>query len=603
MTNQTRPNVVFILADDLGWMDTSLYGSAYFETPNIERMAKRGMMFTNAYAANPLCSPTRASIQTGQYPARIGLTSACGHLPEERLETALATNSIQPFHKTITPESVTRLDLKYPSLGKLFKQAGYATGYMGKWHMGYDPYNAPQHGYDTVVGAGHFPGPCQWGYYYPGANNVCPGGTDGQHLDDFVTDKAIEFIEHNRDDPFLLMLCLYDVHSPFEGKPDLVEKYSAKCEPYSAPQSHPVYGAMVEEVDLCVGRVTQALNDVGVDDNTILVFFSDNGGDMYDKPDGVLPTSNAPLRGGKANLFEGGVREPLVVVWPDKVPADQRSDAFVSSVDFYPTLLELAGIQLPDGHVVDGVSQVPVWCGEAEAVRDEIFCFFPHYTPATGQLPGVSLRVGDWKLIRYFYDSPDQTHRYELYNLRDDLGETRNLAGQDPQRVKNMDSRIEEILRDTKCVVPVKHDGYDRTAKEAYAGWRNAVVIDERRNELRRDKTGLNFDATSFGPAFVCEDVPRVTGELTCAIALQSNLDGCGQITWNEGDGRLPRSVSFFYRGGPKKQTVQCALSCDNPIESLRLEPSRLPGMMSLGSVCLESKAGDLIKQWDYSHA
>lgn len=226
---------------------------------------------------------------------------------------------------------------------------------------------------------------------------------------------------------------------------------------------------------------------------------------------------------GKANLFEGGTREPLVVVWPDRIPAGTRSDAFVSSIDFYPTFLELAGISLPETHHVDGISQIPVWCEDAESVREEVFCFFPHYTPATGQLPATSLRVGDWKLIRYFHDNPDQTHRYELFNLRDDLGETRNLAEKDPERVENMDARIEDFLRDTECVVPVKHETYDRAVEEAYEGWRNAVVVHKERNELKRDKTGLNFDATSFGPAFICEEIPENSGELICAITLQSD--------------------------------------------------------------------------------
>ena len=324
---------------------------------------------------------------------------------------------------------------------------------------------------------------------------------------------------------------------------------------------------------------------------------------MYDRPNGVLPTSNAPLRGGKANLFEGGTREPLVVVWPGKVPAGERSDAFVNSVDFYPTFLELAGIDLPDEHVVDGISQVPVWCDTAKAVRDEIFCFFPHYTPATGQLPGASLRVGDWKLIRYFHDNPDQTHRYELFNLRDDVGETRNIADQEPARVKNMDGRIEEVLRDTECMVPVKHDAYDQTAKEAYAGWRNAVVVDERKNEVKRCKDGIEIDATSFGPAFVCEDVPESTGELTCTIALQSNVDGLGQMIWYEEEGTLPRSVSFSYPASPEMQKVQCVISSQDNIKALRLEPSRLPGKMLLGSVHLENEAGDVSKNWVFNNA
>lgn len=595
-----QPNIVFILADDLGWMDTSLYGSDYYETPHIERMAARGVTFTNAYAANPLCSPTRASIQTGQYPARLGLTSACGHLPEERLETELAIKENQPNHKALTPLSITRLDLKHQTLGKVFKAAGYATGYMGKWHMGSDPYNAPQHGYDEVVGAGHFPSPCHWGYYYPGANNVCPGGADGQHLDDFVTDKAVAFVQRHAGNPFLLMLNLYDVHTPIQGKPELIEKYRAKREPYSAPQSHPVYAAMVEEVDICVGRVMDALDELGIADNTMLVFFSDNGGNMYDKPDGVFPTSNAPLRGGKANLYEGGTREPLVVVWPERIPAGIRSDALFSSVDFYPTFLEIAGIAVPEGHVFDGVSQVPVLSGTAESVRNEVFCYFPHYTPATGQLPAASLRIGDWKLIRYFHDNPDQTHRYELFHLGEDPSEACNLADREPDRVVEMDAQIEWYLSGTGCLLPVRSESYDKNAEPAFDGWRNAVVVYSERNPAELTSQGLSIDATSFGPAFLCEDIPATSGELTLTLRLQSPVGGNGQVSWYEEGQALPGNAFFAYESSDAGQSIEIPLPCEGALTALRLEPSRLPGPMAIISVCLRDAEGKPVRLWDF---
>jgi arylsulfatase A-like enzyme len=472
---------------------------------------------------------------------------------------------------------------------------------MGKWHMGSDPYNAPQHGYDEVVGAGHFPSPCRWGYYYPGANNVCPGGADGQHLDDFVTDKAVAFMQKHAGDPFLLMLNLYDVHTPIQGKPELIEKYRAKREPYSAPQSHPVYAAMVEEVDICVGRVMDALDDLGIADNTMLVFFSDNGGDMYDKPDGVLPTSNAPLRAGKANLYEGGTREPLVVAWPERVPAGVRSDAFFSSVDFYPTFLEMAGIAVPHGHAVDGVSQVPVLSGTAESVRDEIFCFFPHYTPATGQLPSASLRIGGWKLIRYFHDNPDQTHRYELFHLGDDPGEAKNLADQEPDRVAEMDARIEWYLSDTGCLVPVPSESYDRHAEKSFDGWRNAVVVDNEKNPVGVSRDGLCFDATSFGPAFLCEEIPESSGELTLTLGLQSPVGGSGQVSWHEEGQALPGNAFFSYEGSDAQQSIEIALPCRGALSALRLEPSRLPGPMVIRSVCLMDAGDCRLRLWDFS--
>jgi len=358
---------------------------------------------------------------------------------------------------------------------------------------------------------------------------------------------------------------------------------------------------MVEEVDLCVGKVLDSLDSLGIADNTLLVFFSDNGGDMYDRPDGVLPTSNAPLRGGKANLFEGGTREPLVVVWPGQAPAGKRSDAFVSAVDFYPTFLETAGIPLPEGHVVDGVSQVPVLCGEAESVREEVFCFFPHYTPATGQLPGASLRIGDWKLIRYFHDNPDQTHRYELFNLAEDLSETRNLADQHPERVKKMDARIEAILTETRATVPVKNEAYDPEANPMASGWQNGVVVRKKANPESQEKDGFHFDATSFGPAFTVEDIPASSGELTCTVTLQNAVDGCGQVSWVEEGSAMPRSAFFSYPGNPTMQTVTCRLPCTGAIQSLRLEPSRLPGVMTLGTVKLETSGGAVVREWNFA--
>ena len=596
-----KPNIVFILADDLGWMDTALYGSDYFETPNIDRLAERGTMFTNAYAANPLCSPTRASIQTGQYPARLGFTTPSGHLPDEIMEARLAEEKLQPWHKAVSVQSITRLDLRYPTIGKMFKQAGYATGYMGKWHMGRDPYDAPQHGFDTVVGAGHWPSPTGTGYFYPGANKVCPGGEDGQHLDDYVTERAVDFIRDNRDHPFLAFLCLYDVHTPFQGKDDLTEKYRQKREPFSAPQSCPVYGAMVEEVDICVGKIVDALEENGLTDNTLVIFFSDNGGDMYDKFEGNYATSNAPLRGGKANLYEGGFREPLVVVWPGNVPSGKTSDAFFNSADLYPTFLDVAGIELPQGHPVDGISQKNVWLGQKESVTDEIFCYFANYSPRVGQLPGASLRRGDWKLIRFFHDNPDQTHRYELFNLADDIGETRNVAHRHPELVADMDARIEAILEQTDATIPVKHEGYDPAETEyEFQGWVNNGTLDN----AEITDTGLLLDPTSFGPYLVNTEIPACADDLVLSFTIQSDVAGTGQISWHEKGGpdrQLPESTYFAYDGENEFQTIECAFHSEKPVETLRLEPSRLPNPITVGEIVLETGDGEVVREWRFA--
>ncbi len=600
-THLEKPNIVFILADDLGWMDTALYGSEYFDTPNINKMAERGMMFTNAYAANPLCSPTRSSIQTGMYPARTGFTSAAGHLPDEIMEARLAEDKLQPWHKSISIQTITRLDLKYKTIGRLFKEAGYATGYMGKWHMGRDPHNAPQHGFDTVVGAGHHPSPGKNGYFYPEANRPCPGGEDGQHIDDYVTEKSMEFIDDHTDDPFLLFLNLYDVHTPFMGKPELVRKYEEKQKGMTDPQSFPIYGAMVEEVDQCVGRIVDKLEEHGLTENTLLIFFSDNGGDMYDKYDGLYPTTNAPLRGGKANLFEGGFREPLIAVWPGNIPAGKTSDAFFCSTDLYATFLDTAGIEIPEDHSTDCVSQKEVLLGNKESVRDEIFCFFPHYGPRIGQLPGATLRKGDWKLIRYFHDNPDQTHRYELFNLADDIGETRNVAHEHPELVRELDERIEEIIKETGAVVPPKNDNYDPDAYEwNFQGWTSDGFLDN----AEITKEGLLLDPASFGPNLVNRDIPECSGDLILSLTIRSDHDGAGQITWYEkgaAEGTLPRSAFFTYSKSDKLQTIECRFNSGKDIDIIRIEPSREPYPVTVGEIVLKTAEGEVLKEWSFS--
>lgn len=457
-------NVVFILADDLGWSDTTLYGTTkFFRTPNIERLARRGITFSNAYAANPLCSPTRASIMTGQYPARIGITTPCCHEPEVRLEAGLSARG-QKFHRALQAVSASRLKPEYYTLAEALHDAGYATGHFGKWHLGAEPYSPLQQGFD--VDLPHHPGPGPAGSY------VAPWhfnpvlqftGRPGEHIEDRMADEAIRFMRANRDRPFYLNYWAFSVHAPFDAKTNLVAKYRALADP-SDPQRCPVYGAMVQSLDENVGRLLDALDELKIADRTIIVFFSDNGGNMYDRIEGIPPTSNAPLRGGKATLFEGGTREPCVVVWPGRVKPGSRSEALLSSVDWYPTLLDMTGVRPEQAVKFDGVSQVPALAG-AGAPRDAVFCYFPHYTPATGAIPAAWVRVGDWKLIRFFCDSADQSDRFELYNLKDDIGEARDLAAAEPGRVKELNARLDAFLKDTGALVPVKNPAYDPAAQ------------------------------------------------------------------------------------------------------------------------------------------
>jgi len=461
--NKPKPNVVFILADDLGWRDTSLYGSTFCETPNVERLARRGMMFTQAYAANPLCSPTRASIQTGLWPARIGITAPVCHVKEEKFEETVREKA-PPNQKVIVCDSATRLKLEYYTLAEALKDAGYRTGHFGKWHLGHEPYDPLHQGFDVDVP--HWPGPGPAGSYvapwkFPAALNFA--GQPGEHIEDRMASEAVKFIQENKDRPFYLNYWCFSVHAPWDAKKELIEKYRAKADPKS-PQRNPLYGAMVQSMDDAVGRLLTTLDELGLADNTLIVFFSDNGGVHWAGsaayPDTPI-TSNAPLRGGKATIYEGGTREPCIVVWPGQVRPGSRSEAIIQTIDFYPTILDMAGLKPKEGQKFDGITIVPALTQSGPLDREAIFCYFPH-APAVPDhtSPAVYVRKGDWKLIRIFFDGPGFSHRYELYNLKDDLGETTNLADKMPVRVKELDALIERFLRESGAVLPKPNPAY-----------------------------------------------------------------------------------------------------------------------------------------------
>jgi len=457
----TRPNVVFILADDLGWSDTTLYGTtSFYETPNIQRLAKRGLLFTNAYAAHPLCSPTRSSIMTGLDPARTGFTSAAGHVANVTLEKQLAPRA-KPDQRVQTPTSVSRLDTKYMTLAETMKAAGYVTGHFGKWHLGPEPYTPLQHGFDIDIP--HWPGPGPAGSYvapwkFPSTLDFDPAVPD-EHIEDRMADEAVAFISANRDQPFFLNYWAFSVHGPWDGKKALKDKYARKADHTNA-QRLPVYGAMVESLDDAVGRLLDTLDRLKLTDNTIVVFFSDNGGNLYSRIDGLPPTSNAPLRGGKATIYEGGTRVPCAVVWPGRTKAGQTTAALISSTDWYPTLLEMLQIENPTGVQFDGISQVPALLGKT-APRDSVVCFVPNYFPRPDTIPATYIRRGPWKLIRFHADGDQGDDRFELYNLDTDIGESKNIATANPDLVRQLNDAISTYLRNTEALVPVPNPNFD----------------------------------------------------------------------------------------------------------------------------------------------
>jgi len=474
-SGRPRPNVIFILADDLGWRDVACFGSSFHETLNIDRLAAQGVRLTQAYAANPLCSPTRASILTGLYPARIGITAPACHLPQVQLEKKLVPARPATV-KVLHADSLTRLKPDYFTLAEAMRDAGYATAHFGKWHLGWnrkgqleDRFEPKDQGFDldfphTPAAAG--PG---GGYFAPWAfiNDPPLPATGGTHIEDRVSQEAAKFILEHKDQPFFLNYWAYSVHSPWNARSDYIDHFQRKAD-VKNPQHNPLYAAMVRSLDDSVGRILVAVEDAGIADRTIIIFSSDNGGWAYPPkatdPEGFenLPaTSNLPLRSGKASMYEGGTRVPCVVVWPGKVQPDSMSDALFQSIDWYPTVLAMCGLQPHTNVKLDGLDQTPMLL-RMGPVRERVFCHFPHgganqAARIPGFLPSAYVREGDWKLIRFFADNDDGSDRFELYNLGADLGETENLAAAMPQLVGKLNGLLTGFLRDTDAVIPIRN--------------------------------------------------------------------------------------------------------------------------------------------------
>ena len=486
-----KPNLVFILADDLGWSDTTLYGGTkYYKTPNIERLAQRGMVFTRAYAASPLCSPTRASLMTGQSPARIGITTPDCHLPVVRMtETVQAKTS--PANKALMCVSATRLDTNYYTLAKAFKADGYATGHFGKWHLGQEPYSPLQQGFD--VDLPHWSGPGPAGSYvapwrFPAKLNFLPRTPD-EHIEDRMADEAVKWMDAHKDHPFFLNYWQFSVHAPFNAKPALIEKYRKTMNP-NDPQHSPTYAAMVESMDDAVGKLLNEIDRLGLADHTIVVFFSDNGGNMYNTVDDTTPTSNLPLRGGKATVYEGGVREPCIVAWPGLTVPGSRNDTVIQSEDFFPTFVKLLGLKTPPHQIFDGTNIGDTFVGKP-LDRQAIFTYFPHSPKVPDTLPpAVTVTAGDWKLIRLFYQGENGAHAYRLYNLKNDIGEQHDLAAAQPERVKTLDALIEKFLVDTRAVTPKPNPDYDPNAKPAPEKKRKQAVKPKTAGDARQQLEG-----------------------------------------------------------------------------------------------------------------
>lgn len=468
-----RPNVVFFLVDDLGQRDLGCYGSTFYETPNIDRLAKEGARFTDAYAACPVCSPTRAAVQTGRWPQRTGITDYIG--------APLKPEGWKRNTRLLPAAYSDRLAHEEVTLGELMKSAGYATFFGGKWHLGPEGFWPENQGYDVNMGGTDRGGPYGRGkYFVPYDNPRLPDGPPGEHLPDRLATEAGKFIEAHQARPFFVCFSFYSVHTPLQSRPDLQAKYEAKRQKLGLEpkfgreeprdvrlvQEHAVYAGMVEAMDAAVGKVLSKLEALGLDKNTLVFFTSDNGG--LSTSEGS-PTSNLPLRGGKGLLYEGGIREPLIVRWPGVVKPGSEVATPVCSPDYFATLADVTGTQ-PTAKI-DGVSLRPVLEGKGNLPERALFWHYPHYGNQGGA-PGAAMRQGDWKLIQW----SENEQQPELFNLKNDLGETKNLAAQEPERVKAMLAELHAWQKDVGAVMPTPNPAYDpakpdgRAAPPANAG-------------------------------------------------------------------------------------------------------------------------------------
>lgn len=448
-----RPNFVFLLVDDLGWADVGCNGSTFYETPNIDRLAASGMRFTQGYAACPVCSPTRASIMTGRHPVRVDITDWIPGMHADRVPNA-RFQQIEDRHE---------LALSEVTIAEVLKDAGYRTFFAGKWHLGDAGHLPTDQGFETNIG-GYSAGSPPGGYYGPWKNPYLKQNFEGEYLTERLTAESVKFLQTRpAEQPFLLYLAYYNVHTPIQPYKPLLPHFATKAremfgETPAPPilerqgvsrsrQDHPEYASMIGAVDVSVGTILKALEELKLTDNTVVIFFSDNGGLCTLKNPG--PTSNLPLRSGKGWLYEGGIREPLLIRAPGVTTPGSVCEQPVISTDFFPTILELAGLPLqPDLHI-DGVSLLPLLKRAQQPVHPPLYWHYPHYHGSTWT-PGAAVRDGDWKLIEFYEED-----RAELYNLKEDVGEQHDLSQQQPEQFARLRQQLRTWQQALNARMPV----------------------------------------------------------------------------------------------------------------------------------------------------
>lgn len=436
-TQKNKPNIVLMLIDDLGWKDVGYMGNDFYETPNIDKLASQGMVFTHAYSNAPNCAPTRASLLTGLY------------TPRHRIFTVnSAARGKSHLRKLIPIPNTANLDTKFPTIATTLKDAGYVSTSIGKWHLGDDPEFGPiAHGFDENIGGNHLGHPKS--YFSPYKNKNIADGPEGEYLTDRLTEEALKFIDTNKDRPFFLYLSHYTVHTPLQANKDLIEKYKAKKS--GKIHNNPTYAAMIESMDESVGRVLKKLQELQLEKNTIVFFISDNGGH------GSI-TSQTPLRGSKGMLYEGGIRVPMIVYWPGKVIEKSTCETPVMTADIFPTIYKIIAESIQTNFNFDGSSLLPLLFQTGNLKRKAIYWHFPAYLERYRGMkqpwritPSSAIREGDWKLIKFF-----ENEKLEIYNLKDDIGEKNNLVDSLPEKANELHEKLKKWQKKVNAPVPTE---------------------------------------------------------------------------------------------------------------------------------------------------
>jgi len=620
-----QPNIVLFLVDDMGWMDSTPYGSRYYETPNMRRLAEQSMRFTDAYPA-PLCSPTRASILSGQYSARHRVTSASGHRPAAPSNASPYPQKAAPNKRFLYARSKNYLDPELTTLAEVLRAAGYRTGHIGKWHLGLNQEHWPdKHGFDVAFHAQPSPGPPSYFSPYGVHKDGKPSGrhhvgtiTDGpkgEYITDRLTDEAIEFIEANKARPFFLNFWHYAVHGPWGHKEKYTAEFAKKTDPRGR-QRNPIMASMLKSVDESLGRVMDRLDKLGLSENTLLIFYSDNGGNAHSNTPGSRqmrnikpghpkwdfvqdwkkwagpepPTNNAPLREGKGRIYEGGQRVPLMIRWPGKIEPGSTSDAIVGPIDLYPTILEAVGLETPEDHIVDGESLLPVLKQTGRLKRQAYFTWFPHLIPA------VSVRREDWKLIRRFEPHRDYPEVRELYNLKKDIGETHNLAKTRPEKVKELDALIDGFVKETGALYPKPNPAF-RDQPDVTSG------LVPRRSKLVKIEGAIRVVGQGRQP-FLGTGGGKLKGPVTARFFARSRDGGKGHLQWKtktqEKFPKAGQTVDYTLPAGKAWHEITATLPIQGAAGILRLYLPAKETAVEFQSIRFTDKNGHA-KSWNFS--